>query len=77
MTADLPPKADGAAYTEAEVWAAVAMVAPAIELVGSRYDAPGGATTTSAKVADCGINACAVIGRGVMAVKFGENPGCV
>lgn len=50
----------------------MAVVSPAIELVASRYDASGAATTTSAKVADCGINAACIIGRGVMAPNFGD-----
>ena len=67
---ELPPRPEGEQYTEAEVWAAVESVAPAVELVGSRYDVT--TSSTPKKVADGALNAAVVVGPRVAAAAVGD-----
>ena len=60
MRSDLPPR--NAPYSEAEVWAAVEAVCPAIELASSRF---AGAAPPAGVLADGAWNGCFVLGRRV------------
>jgi 2-keto-4-pentenoate hydratase len=58
---DLTPPASGGQFTEADVWAAVSHVVPAIELAASRL-APDVAATPAAVLGDCTFNGAVILG---------------
>ena len=67
MASDLPPRASAAPYTEAEVWAAVASVAPALEVAATRFafaPVPPGAV-----LLDGAFNGAAALGPRVPAAE--------
>lgn len=62
MGQSLPPRTEGA-YSVEEVWAAVQWVVPAIEVVALRWSGEAKAKAQPLqKLADCGLNDCAVLG---------------
>eukprot|EP00943_MAST-04B_sp_MAST-4B-sp1_P002649 g2649.t1 len=64
MSKNLPPR-DNQPYTTKEVWDAVALIAPAIEIVGSRWSGTAMEHCNNLhKIADGGVNVGAVLGRG-------------
>lgn len=68
LGSDLPARADGAAYTEQDVWTAVDVVVPCIECCGRRSDAEVTAEMpVLGKLADCLMAGGVVLGRPVQA----------
>ena len=67
MRSDLPPRESGP-YTAAEVWDAVALVVPAIEVCGTRWAGEALAEATPLhRIADGGINESCALGDAVEA----------